>query len=150
MLITDNGSHYANALVKELRQAFRFMHRFTVAYAPWTNGQIERVNQPILRHIKTLTSEYGLTENEWPSLLGTIMHLLNNTPLKRRLDNTPNGLFLGHTQESNLMDENCERLYTEFIDRQKTSPKSVKKNRRPWKPSEKRVRLRKTTSIDTS
>ena len=34
VLIKDNGLHYANALVNEPRQSFRFMHRFTVAYAP--------------------------------------------------------------------------------------------------------------------
>ena len=36
-LITDNGSHYANKLMESLRRTFRFAHRFTVAYAPWTN-----------------------------------------------------------------------------------------------------------------
>ena len=57
MLVTDNGSHYTNGLLEEIATELRIKQSFTVAYAPWTNGIIERVNSPILKAIKSLTSE---------------------------------------------------------------------------------------------
>ena len=115
ILVTDNGSHYANNLLKRLRQSLRFSQQFTVAYAPWTNGIVERINSPILRHLKTLCSEYGYTKEEWPKVLNIVTHLLNNTPSDRRLKKTPNYLFMGHDYNDNLIDENSERLYTSLV-----------------------------------
>ena len=39
ILVTDNGSHYANIILEELQESFRSTQRFYVAYAPccWKN-----------------------------------------------------------------------------------------------------------------
>ena len=41
LLVTDQGSHFANKLLGKLEEALRFQQQFTIAYAPWTNGIVE-------------------------------------------------------------------------------------------------------------
>ena len=54
VLVTDNGSHYANKLLEKISAELRIEQLFTVAYAPWTNGITNRINSPILKAIKSL------------------------------------------------------------------------------------------------
>eukprot|EP00924_Labyrinthula_sp_SR-Ha-C_P004817 augustus_masked-scaffold_1-processed-gene-13.43-mRNA-1 protein AED:0.42 eAED:0.43 QI:0/-1/0/1/-1/1/1/0/622 len=94
LIITDNGSHFANRLLKLMSKAVGFEQSFTIAYSPWTNGPVETINTIILQYIKTLTSQFGIHDSEWPTLLEIISYIINNSPNPRRLDKTPNELFL--------------------------------------------------------
>ena len=79
-----------------MEHAFGMEHDFAVSYASWTNGQTESINASILRVIRQLTSEYGLTEKEWPELIPEITYVLNNTAMKSRNGHTADQLFLGN------------------------------------------------------
>ena len=105
LLVTDNGSHYANQILKSLTRELRFTQNFSVAYAPWSNGVVENINSPILRMIKSMTSELQLKDQEWPKLLPQIQYLLNNTRMQRRKNFTPNELFTGIAPKMNLIEE---------------------------------------------
>ena len=42
---SDQGSHFLNAVMALLAQKLRIHHHLTAVYAPWSNGQVERVNR---------------------------------------------------------------------------------------------------------
>ena len=99
MLVTDNGSHFSNRIMRDLARRTNFEHTFTVAYSPWTNGAGERINSEILKTMKALMSQYQLHESEWPKLLPHVMYAINNRPLPSRENLTANQIFLAKNPE---------------------------------------------------
>jgi len=67
-LISDQGSHFKNNLIKELVSELRTKHHFTTAYSPWANGSVERICREVLRATKALISEWKLSPKEWPAV----------------------------------------------------------------------------------
>ena len=39
VLVTDNGSHFSNKVMRSLEKKLNYTHRFSVSYSPWTNGE---------------------------------------------------------------------------------------------------------------
>eukprot|EP00924_Labyrinthula_sp_SR-Ha-C_P000049 maker-scaffold_60-snap-gene-0.53-mRNA-1 protein AED:0.62 eAED:0.63 QI:0/0/0/1/0/0/2/0/860 len=105
LVITDNGSHFSNHLPKALSKNIGFEQLFSVAYSPWTNGSVEVINSAILRCIKSLISQYRLHESEWPKLLTIISYIINNKPSDRRLNKSPNDLFLYYKLTTPLLQQ---------------------------------------------
>lgn len=48
-LVSDQGSHFKNQLLRQLTSELRTAHHFTTAYSPWANGTVERVCWEVLR-----------------------------------------------------------------------------------------------------
>ena len=103
ILVTDNASHFANTLMRQLTKVLKFTHNFSIAYSPWSNGTVEVVNSKILRHLKQLVSEYSLYEADWPRLINQIAYIINNRPMQSRNGMTPNKLFLGYDDKELLI-----------------------------------------------
>ena len=103
ILITDNGSHFANELMKELVPKLRGRHEFSIPFAPWTNGSCENRNRMVLRILRQLCSELGLTAREWPAYVPIVMGVINNLPIPSRKGRTANQLFLGTTTNQSLV-----------------------------------------------
>ena len=95
IVITDNGSHFANDFMKELTKKLRGRHDFAVPFAPWTNGSCENRNKTILRILRQLCSELTLTSRQWPDFLPLVMSVVNNLPIPSRGGKAANELFLG-------------------------------------------------------
>ena len=62
--ISDQGTHFMNSLLTELRQFWGATHHFTQEYCPWANGTIERVNRDILNIYRKLLNEFKLTRDQ--------------------------------------------------------------------------------------
>jgi transposase InsO family protein len=45
--ISDQGSHFKNAIMAALNEKLQTKHHFTLANCPWSNGTIERLNRDI-------------------------------------------------------------------------------------------------------
>ena len=82
-VVTDQGSHFKNVLIKRLTDESRVHHHFTTAYCPWANGTVERVCREVLRACRALLSEWKLAQQDWPAVTEAFQSVLNNTPLKR-------------------------------------------------------------------
>ena len=82
-IVADNGSHFANTLLKEWSKFFKFRHHFVVSYAPWANGTAEVTNSEVLL-FKSLISEAGSSMHleDWHKLIPRVMKYLNHK--KRR------------------------------------------------------------------
>ena len=63
MLQSDRGSHFKNKLMAELADRMAAQHHFTLAYCPWSNGAVERVNREIIGLIRMLVMEHNMLQN---------------------------------------------------------------------------------------
>ena len=97
MIVTDNGSHFANSLLRQLSKFFKFRHHFVVAYAPWANGTAEVTNSEVLGMFKCLLSECGpsMTLDQWPDLIPQVMMYLNHKQRRSLGGLSPNQVHLG-------------------------------------------------------
>lgn len=82
-LVSDQGPHFRNLLMKELTDCLRVGHHFTTAYSPWSNGSVERIFREVLRSCRALLHEFKLSPKDCPSVTKCIQSLLNQAPLKR-------------------------------------------------------------------
>eukprot|EP00924_Labyrinthula_sp_SR-Ha-C_P002457 maker-scaffold_16-augustus-gene-5.18-mRNA-1 protein AED:0.67 eAED:0.67 QI:0/0/0/1/0.5/0.33/3/0/2013 len=89
ILLSDKGSHYVNAVVDAFVRQSGESQKFTVAYAPYTNGAAEIQNKQILKNLRTLLSEYNLKVEDWPEVLVQVQCYLNSKPLRSRNNLTP-------------------------------------------------------------
>jgi RNase H-like domain found in reverse transcriptase/Reverse transcriptase (RNA-dependent DNA polymerase)/Integrase zinc binding domain/Integrase core domain/Aspartyl protease len=93
--VSDQGSHFKNRVIAELRQLTRGHHHFSLPYTPWSNGTVEVVNRELLRCLKAVRLEFKLPFKSWPSLLPMVQSALNNTILPRLGNRSSTEVFLG-------------------------------------------------------
>ena len=79
-LSTDQGSHFASKVVDELSHRLGIKQHLTVAYAPWSNGMVERRCKTVSEILRLLLSEARAPPHEWPAILPLVQSVLNNTP----------------------------------------------------------------------
>ncbi|POM67049.1 Hypothetical protein PHPALM_17010 [Phytophthora palmivora] len=56
--VSDSGSHFKNKVVAELNRRLKGRQEFVLAYSPWKNESVERVNRDILQVLKALALEF--------------------------------------------------------------------------------------------
>ena len=100
-----------------------------MAHVPWTNDIIERINKPILKAVKALVTDYGLTAKEWPMIVPTVTHLINNRKSATRLNHSPNELFMGHGWDEEVMPKDTREAYLAQIGDQHRLPRDWEKVR---------------------
>ena len=98
--VSDQGSHFLNTVVEELRRILRVDHHFTVPYAPWSNGVVERRNREVRETLLTLLSDARLPEDEWPYILPVVNAVLNQTPSSTIAGYCPIEIFIGRPPTS--------------------------------------------------
>eukprot|EP00924_Labyrinthula_sp_SR-Ha-C_P001481 snap_masked-scaffold_55-processed-gene-1.33-mRNA-1 protein AED:0.30 eAED:0.30 QI:0/-1/0/1/-1/1/1/0/179 len=125
IIITDNASHFANALMKGLEKRIGFQHNFSIAYSPWINGFVENVNSTILKYLRSLCSEYKLYEADWSTLLPVLNYLINNRPNPHRQNMTPNELFLYFREDMDLIRRDLSYFALRYGNKW-MKPKSIK------------------------
>jgi hypothetical protein len=92
---SDGGSHFVNEIVNELARRLRVEHQFTVSYAPWANGIIERINKEIKAVMAAMLFDAKLDESEWPYVLPCVQAVLNQTPTSVLAGFCPIEAFVG-------------------------------------------------------
>jgi hypothetical protein len=102
--ISDNGSHFTSEVINELCKRLKCKQSFTIAYSPWINGSIERLNRDVLTVLRALLLEYKLHTHDWPSLIPTVQASLNHTALPSLGNHAPMELFTGLPRPSPLHD----------------------------------------------
>lgn len=91
-LLCDNGSHFANALVRETCKQLNIALHFVAVYAPWSNGLIERNNGLLVTQLRKLCKEQPNTP--WPTLVDVGLRNINRRVLPS-LGFTPQELLYG-------------------------------------------------------
>jgi hypothetical protein len=79
-LLTDQGTHFVNALLDALCNRLGVKHRLSTAYHPQTNGLVERFNRTLCDMLAKYSSEY---QQDWdvflPSALFAYRTIRQNT-----------------------------------------------------------------------
>ncbi|KAE8969903.1 hypothetical protein PR003_g28562, partial [Phytophthora rubi] len=95
MWTSDNGTHFKNTLMENLRERLKVLHTFVLVYTPWVNGTVERLNRDILQVMRVLLLEYQLDTKSWEYLLPLVQANLNQTPVASLGGKAPLELFTG-------------------------------------------------------
>ena len=82
LLVTDQGSLFANQLLEHLQHKLHYRHHFTVAYSPWANGSAEVTNRLVLKLFTAIMSEAGPEFEllDWPQFIPQVVMYLNESP----------------------------------------------------------------------
>ena len=112
VICTDQGSHFANRVTEEFEKKLPHVHRYSVVYAPWTNGSAEVINALILKYLRNLCSQYMLADDDWPLLIELIVNFINNKPNPRRNGLSPNAIHFSRDREGYPLFLGNERLVT--------------------------------------
>eukprot|EP00924_Labyrinthula_sp_SR-Ha-C_P005164 maker-scaffold_1-snap-gene-23.21-mRNA-1 protein AED:0.25 eAED:0.25 QI:0/0/0/0.5/1/1/2/0/290 len=89
-LVSDNGSHFNNEILRQFESRFPAEHKFSMVYSPWSNGSIEVMNRFVLRVLRQLCSCYMIDKENWNELLPQVMDVINNS--RSRHGYSPNEL----------------------------------------------------------
>eukprot|EP00924_Labyrinthula_sp_SR-Ha-C_P012209 maker-scaffold_10-snap-gene-0.21-mRNA-1 protein AED:0.45 eAED:0.46 QI:0/0/0/1/0/0/2/0/199 len=73
-LVTDQGSHFVNTVLT----------KFLKESNGQTAGTVEVQNKSVLKNLRSLVSEFGLKEDQWPRILTLVQRFLNSNPLTCR------------------------------------------------------------------
>ena len=101
-LVSDCGSHFMNEVLEELCILSKIQHHIVVAYSPFANGSVERVNKEILKVFRAIMDESKLADSDWPYVLPVVQHSLNHMPTKRNGGHAPFTVLTQEPAESPL------------------------------------------------
>ena len=62
--ISDQGSHFKNAVIEKLAAEHRIRHNFAVAYSPCANGTVESIMRAVLSACSAMLAELKLGPQE--------------------------------------------------------------------------------------
>eukprot|EP00924_Labyrinthula_sp_SR-Ha-C_P003155 augustus_masked-scaffold_15-processed-gene-0.43-mRNA-1 protein AED:1.00 eAED:1.00 QI:0/0/0/0/1/1/2/0/2053 len=104
ILVTDKGSHFTANVVEKFLIESGCSHKFTATYVSYTAGAVEVQNRQVLRHLRSIVSEFGLGNNGWPDVLPMVQAFINQTPLTcRGLRMSPLELMIGVEGKNNKL-----------------------------------------------
>ncbi|POM59098.1 LOW QUALITY PROTEIN: Hypothetical protein PHPALM_36170 [Phytophthora palmivora] len=93
--VSDSGSHFKNKVIAELNRRLKGRQEFVLAYSPWKNGSVERVNRDILQVLKALPLEFKVSVHDRPYLLPLVQSSINHSPVASLANRAPIELFTG-------------------------------------------------------
>ena len=98
-ILSDNGSQFANKLLTLLCEALHIAKCHSVPYRSEGNGQVERVNKEVMRHLRALLFDFRQI-NLWSKYLSLVQHLVNST-VHSVLGVSPSSMLFGKMISSN-------------------------------------------------
>ena len=103
-LRADGAKAFHESVIKSLNRWLQVSHKATLAYSPFQNGQNERQNQEIGRHLRAMVvgDAAGInTVHRWGLLVPAVQRILNNT-VHSDTGCTPNELVFGGYGDTEL------------------------------------------------
>jgi hypothetical protein len=100
----DGAKAFHKAVIKSLNKWLKIENHATLAYSPFQNGQNERRNQEIGRHLRAMVvgDAAGVNSaNRWGLLTSAVQRILNNTVCSDT-GCTPNELIMGGYGDTDL------------------------------------------------
>ncbi|CAF1203789.1 unnamed protein product, partial [Rotaria magnacalcarata] len=73
-LITDNGAHFSNALMKTIAQTTNIKHAFSASYHPQRNGQVERFSATFSAQLAKYCNK---EKSDWDIFLQQVVNAYN-------------------------------------------------------------------------
>ncbi len=95
IIISDNGTHFTAKIIERLTAICGISHELCVAYSPWSNGSVERVNRDIKALLKILMRVSDDPWENWHYFLPAVMKILNEAPTTALGAHAPKEVFMG-------------------------------------------------------
>ena len=93
ILRSDNGPQFTANVIDNFLALLGVGRHLTLPYRPQSNGMIERSNQEVGRHLKSLIMDQRVAET-WSAVLPIVQRIMNSTP-NRVTGTTPARLMYG-------------------------------------------------------
>jgi hypothetical protein len=77
VLFSDNGKQFTAAVISQLEILLSTESKTTLPYRPQANGQCERVNQEVLKHLKGYVMSEGRLKDMWSIILPLVTRICN-------------------------------------------------------------------------
>jgi hypothetical protein len=84
---SDNDSEFKNTRIDELCDDFGIRHQFSAKYTPQSNGPIERKNRTLIDMVRSMLSEYNVSQSFWAETINMACYYSNHLychPLKEK------------------------------------------------------------------
>lgn len=91
---SDNGPQFTAIVIEDFLRLLNVSHELTIAYRPQANGLVERQNQEILKHLRSLVHAKDVKRN-WSMLLPLVARTINSA-WHSAINNAPAKLILGN------------------------------------------------------
>ena len=95
-LVTDNGVHFNNTLMKTITNTMNITHAFSAVYHPQSNGQVERFNGTFCTQLAKYHDE---NKDDWDDYLQSVVYAYN-TGIHATTGFVPYELAFGRKQKS--------------------------------------------------
>ncbi|KAL6421494.1 hypothetical protein ACFW04_011246 [Cataglyphis niger] len=113
-ILTDQGTNFLSALMRNLTKRFNIQHFKTTAYHPQSNGSIERSHHVLTEYLKTQVEK----EKEWDNYINMAMFSYN-TSVHEGTKFSPFELIFGRIARlpsaHTPIDENLEITYQQYL-----------------------------------
>lgn len=76
---SDRGGQFVADITKQFIDLLGAEQILTIGYSPQSNGQVERSNKEIIRHLSTLVNSRRVLQN-WSTVLPIVQRIMNNIP----------------------------------------------------------------------
>ncbi|XP_032689886.1 uncharacterized protein LOC116853116 [Odontomachus brunneus] len=114
IILTDQGSHFINSLMKAISKKFKIKQCRTTAYYPQSNGSVERSHHVLWEYLKQYTNQ----KEEWDEFI-TLAMFSYNTSVHESTNYTPHELVFGkiaRTPSDNPpLENNINDTYNEYL-----------------------------------
>lgn len=94
-LISGQGSHFKNDVVSQVCKLLQIEQELGLAFAPWINEPVKRLNRDILQIVRVLLIELKLDTREWVYVLPLVQCYLNHKPVSPLGNKTSAELYTG-------------------------------------------------------
>lgn len=83
MLVSDQGSHFKNAVLARLTCVHHVKHRLTASYSSWHRSTVDSLMCSILEALRAIQAELMLALSDWTKVIPAVGIALNFTSLDR-------------------------------------------------------------------
>lgn len=109
-ILTDQGTHFVNTLMRAIAKKFRITHFKTSAFHPQSNGSLERSHHVLVEYLK-----HYVSQNNWDEWLEYAMFSYN-TGVHEGTSFTPHELVFGQIARMPSSDEKQTAIVNESYD----------------------------------
>ncbi|GMF43136.1 unnamed protein product [Phytophthora fragariaefolia] len=102
LLVSNTAAHFKNQLLEELCHKTQMTQSFTLAYCPWINGSIERLNRDVLQVLRVMLLKYKVAQQNWTALVPLIQANINHSPVASLSNHSPAEVFAGAKATTSL------------------------------------------------
>ncbi|KAK1437640.1 hypothetical protein QVD17_03434 [Tagetes erecta] len=89
VLRSDRGGEFCSQQFDKFCEAAGIKRELTIPYTPQHNGVVERKNRTIMNLVRSMLKDKELPNVLWAEAVSTAVHVLNRSPTKALVDQTP-------------------------------------------------------------